>query len=191
MHADRLYADDFFVGIGDINSTFLPKVQPLAPTAPELPPPPTVASPDGPESSLLVADADDDDESDLEDESFDSESPSSPAPEPEDELAEIEKDDLLSRNVLALEEQFEERPLAKKQEELQETETAGDTTPDAGEAVAGAEPEANGTSSPAPEQKKEKPVRKALLKNDDTELIRVKQVRQITPANLTICQRLP
>jgi hypothetical protein len=29
---DFLSQDDFFVGIGDINSAFLPKIEPLAPT---------------------------------------------------------------------------------------------------------------------------------------------------------------
>ena len=33
--------DDFFVGIGDINSDFLPKIQPLAPALPPTPGKPT------------------------------------------------------------------------------------------------------------------------------------------------------
>ena len=48
-----------------------------------------------------------------------SDAPSSPSPE--DDLAELEKDEMLEQNTLALEAQFEERPLAKEQEKLQKT----------------------------------------------------------------------
>jgi hypothetical protein len=34
----KICLDDFFVGIGDINSTFLPKVQPLTAVLPQAPP---------------------------------------------------------------------------------------------------------------------------------------------------------
>ncbi|KAI0756315.1 hypothetical protein C8Q80DRAFT_1127923 [Daedaleopsis nitida] len=165
---------DFFVGIGDINSAFLPKIQPLAPV---VPPPPTTADPSGPEPTLAVADADDaddDDDDDLEEDVLGSDAP--PSPSPEDNLAELEKDEMLEQNTLALEAQYEERPLAKEQEKLQKTaEEAAEhgeekTEPGSSQSIQ------NGDAAPTPEQKKEKPIRKALLKNDDAELIRVKKI---------------
>ena len=165
-----LHIDDFFVGIGDINSAFLPKIQPLAPVIP----PPMTADPDGPEPTVAEPDAEDDDDSDLEDDLLDSEAPSSPAGE--NDLAELEKDEMLTRNTLALEAQFEERPLAKEQEKLQKT--AEEATDKTEQNPSAAEPPQNGDAPSDAEQKKEKPVRKALLKNDDTELERVKKVRR-------------
>ncbi len=96
-------------------------------------------------------------------------------------MSEAEKDEMLSQNTLALEAQVEERPLAKKQEELQETakeEAAEKAEHEASESVSAE----NGTAFPPPEQheKREKPVQKALLKNDDNELNRVQQVRLAT-----------
>ena len=125
---------------------------------------------------LAVPDAEDAEESDLEDDALDSsDSLSSPA---EEGLSEAQKDEMLSQNTLALEAQVEERPLAKKQEELQETakeEAAEKAEHEASESPPGE----NGTAPIPPEQheKKEKPVQKALLKNDDNELDRVQQVR--------------
>ncbi|KIY50645.1 hypothetical protein FISHEDRAFT_12865, partial [Fistulina hepatica ATCC 64428] len=118
---------DFFVGIGDINSAFLPKIQPL--TLAKLPnPSPIKKPPDLP-----------DDE------------PTTPE---ETEKAQQETKAMLARNTKALEAQVDERPLAKKQEQLQ---------PDkAGEAPDSVKPE--------------KLPRKALLKNDDNELVRVEKL---------------
>ncbi|KAI0360995.1 hypothetical protein OH77DRAFT_384561 [Trametes cingulata] len=202
---------DFFVGIGDINSAFLPKLEPLAPVGAgvTVPPPPITASPDAPPilASPTSADAldddpdadeeeeEDEDEDDLEEDMMEpSDAPSSPGGGAEDEsLAEIEKNEILERNTQALEAQVEERPLAKKQEELQETAAAeeqeGAATAAAPEAVA-AVPATNGESGQQqqqqqqgaeqrPKPKKERPVRKALLKNDDTELSRVKQILEL------------
>ncbi|KAI0699349.1 hypothetical protein C8T65DRAFT_581279 [Cerioporus squamosus] len=157
---------DFFVGIGDINSAFLPKLQPLAPVIPP-PPPPTTADPSGPEPTEPAPDADDDDdddESDLEEEDLLESSDNSPSNTQEDDVASLQQDEMLNQNTLALEAQFEERPLAKKQEELQH-----ETSPET------AAPQ-NGDGPHNPEHKKEKPVRKALLKNDDSELERVKKI---------------
>ncbi|KAH9897828.1 hypothetical protein C8Q73DRAFT_788059 [Cubamyces lactineus] len=171
---------DFFVGIGDINSAFLPKLEPLVPVAPP-PPPPVMADPSlvtsevEAEVELDGEDDDDDDEDDLED-VIASDSPSSPG---EDErLAEIEKNEILSRNTQALEAQVEERPLAKKQEELQETANGDSTSAD--QPATGVAPATNG-SDPSAEQKpkRERHVRKALLKNDDTELERVKKILEL------------
>ncbi|KAF8560165.1 hypothetical protein OG21DRAFT_1480001 [Imleria badia] len=124
---------DFFVGIGDINSAFLPKVEPLAPTVHT----PTLGkstTPPAPSASEVLP-------------------PSPPAlAQPEErERAEIESKAMLTQNSLALEAQVEERPLAKKQEELQD-----------------AEPTVVSTGNVKAEHPK-----KALLKNDDVELRRV------------------
>ncbi len=172
--------DDFFVGIGDINSAFLPKLEPLTPV---VPPPPVTAVATTPEAELVAdADAEDEDEDDEDLESDMVESSDSQAPPvEEDTLTDVQKNEILTRNTEALEAQVEERPLAKKQEELQETETAEE---DAAAAAAAVQPSTEaGTATnggdvpPAAEHKpKEKHVRKALLKNDDAELTRVKQV---------------
>ncbi|KAF8140463.1 hypothetical protein EV363DRAFT_1501642 [Boletus edulis] len=124
---------DFFVGIGDINSAFLPKVEPLAPTV-HTPTLDKATTPPAPSAPTEPA-------------------PSSPPlTQPEEcEDAEVESKALLTQNSLALEAQVEERPLAKKQEELQDTEHTIASTGDV---------------------KAEHP-RKALLKNDDVELRRV------------------
>ncbi|RPD82230.1 hypothetical protein L226DRAFT_556142 [Lentinus tigrinus ALCF2SS1-7] len=169
---------DFFVGIGDINSTFLPKLQPLAPVI-SPPPPPTTADPSGPEPTVSPPDADadaddDEDESDLEDDLVES-SDNSPSNTQEDDVASLEKDEMLNQNTLALEAQFEDRPLARKQEELQH-ESAEQAASENEEASSETVAPQNGDSSPAPEHKKEKHVRKALLKNDDSELERVKKI---------------
>ncbi|KIK94105.1 hypothetical protein PAXRUDRAFT_828314 [Paxillus rubicundulus Ve08.2h10] len=122
---------DFFVGIGDINSAFLPKVEPLAPTVHT----PTLGQPATPPPASTSVEP----------------SPS-PLVEPEErERAELESKALLTQNSMALEAQVEERPLAKKQEALQDA-----------------------TNAVAPiEQPKTDHPRKALLKNDDAELRRV------------------
>lgn len=75
---------------------------------------------------------------------------------------------MLSQNNRELVAQLEERPLAKKQEALQETEVKP--------------PDSNGLDVPATSNSNsnlnttassEKPTQKALLKNDDTELLRL------------------
>ncbi|KAH9937385.1 uncharacterized protein B0H18DRAFT_970322 [Fomitopsis serialis] len=77
---------------------------------------------------------------------------------------------ILKQNTAALEAQVEDRPLAKKQEELEERDTAQQTnghstvTPTNGSSPA---------QQPAP---KEKVVRKALLTNNDMELQRVQKI---------------
>ena len=118
----------------------------------------------------------DEDDEDAEDDLVEpSDAPPSPA---EEGLSETEKDEMLSQNTLALEAQVEERPLAKKQEELQET--AKEEAAEKAEHDASESPSAeNGSASTPPEQheKREKPVQKALLKNDDSELDRIQQVR--------------
>ncbi|KAJ7508560.1 hypothetical protein B0H11DRAFT_33549 [Mycena galericulata] len=124
---------DFFVGIGDINSAFLPKIEPLTPKEPpKAEPAPPSADPG------QVA-------------------PSSPAPVSPAAAAQAEltQKALLTQNTIALEAQVEERPLAKKQEEL---EGELEETPTSNEAKA---------TSHAHHRKA------ALLKNDDNELQRL------------------
>ncbi|PIL27260.1 hypothetical protein GSI_10405 [Ganoderma sinense ZZ0214-1] len=170
--------DDFFVGIGDINSAFLPKLEPLAPVVPPPPPPTTAAAVDGADPALAVPEAEDEDDEDVDEDVVESsDALSSPA---EEGLSEAEKNEMLSQNTLALEAQVEERPLAKKQEELQETakeEAAEKAEHEASESAS----EGNGTVPTLPEQheKREKPVQKALLKNDDNELDRVQQILEL------------
>lgn len=77
---------------------------------------------------------------------------------------------MVAANSLALEAQLEERPLAKKQEALLDNDACK-------------EGEKTGESSVAKAKGQDKPdeksaqVKKALLKNDDTELQRVNKVR--------------
>lgn len=89
---------------------------------------------------------------------------------------EIEKSEILKQNTMVLEAQVEERPLAKKQEALQEASAEGSQPSDA----QAADPGLNGSTGVSQEQvKKEKVAHKALLKNDDVELNRVRKVRVI------------
>ncbi|KIY69388.1 hypothetical protein CYLTODRAFT_420781 [Cylindrobasidium torrendii FP15055 ss-10] len=119
---------DFFVGIGDINSAFLPKQS--IPNSPASPPKPKQTA-------------------------------QSPTPE-ETSAAEAEQKAMITQNSIALEAQVEERPLAKAQEQLG---AEGDTNPSGGLSEA--------TTPEAPQSPGRKG--KALLKNDDTELERVRQ----------------
>jgi len=139
------------VGIGDINSSFLPpKPDPLltqpslnpSSRAPSLPPPealPTLQKNSVPDTAETLADA-------------------------EVDVAEVATAVLLSKQTEVLSAQLEQRPLAKKQEELLE----GAEKPQATVAQA-AETTHNGIGNV-----KEKSHRQALLKSDDGELERVK-----------------
>lgn len=98
--------------------------------------------------------------------------PPSDAPaltEPEErERAEEESKSMLAQNSLALEAQVEERPLAKKQEELQTVSNQSGSSTD--------QNTPSEVSSSEKMQERGAPPRKALLKNDDTELKRVGDV---------------
>ncbi|TFY82727.1 hypothetical protein EWM64_g1286 [Hericium alpestre] len=164
---------DFFVGIGDINSTFLPKVDAFSAVIP----PPAAAAPTPEKATLPVPLT----------------APSSPAdsevpspatsatslPEAADSTS-LVTTDMLARNSLALEAQVEERPLAKKQEELQEQEEFQEAIEEISEQAEGGAPKSEkakiGEAIKRPPSPKEKHVRKALLKNDDHELQRVKKL---------------
>ncbi|OCH95692.1 hypothetical protein OBBRIDRAFT_787897 [Obba rivulosa] len=163
---------DFFVGIGDINSAFLPKLQPLTPVG--LPGPSVVApatssitDPSSPSTPPVATSTSTSTPSDAPVLS-ETAAPTASSDLSANEEAEIRKNEILTQNTLALEAQVEERPLARKQEQLQEA-TEGEKPVPSGDA-------ASGPTTEPQESKKEKPVRKALLKNDDRELVRVQQI---------------
>ncbi|KAF8640572.1 hypothetical protein AX17_000234 [Amanita inopinata Kibby_2008] len=149
---------EFFVGIGDINSTFLPKLEPLTAGSsiqtPSLKPPATTS----PESTPTGESA-----------------PTEVEEVEEAEAAEAAVNAMLKQNTLALELQLEERPLAKKQAELLR---AAEESSSHGQHPPGAEQEdtkATDQSQVADdrEARKHDRERKALLKNEDHELVRV------------------
>ncbi|KIP11789.1 hypothetical protein PHLGIDRAFT_27787 [Phlebiopsis gigantea 11061_1 CR5-6] len=164
---------EFFVGIGDINSAFLPKQQSIAPVSAG------ASTPDAPLASTstdIIAETTPDSPF-----ASTSTSPSST----EEELAEIAQNEILSRNADELDAQLEERPLAKKQEELQEAEEAEEAeeaanASNSSEASADdgqADTTVNGVESPrTPSPTREKHKRKALLKNSDRELVRIQRI---------------
>ena len=88
---------------------------------------------------------------------------------------------MIARNADALEAQLEERPLAKQQEKLQEAEDATESeeaeksSSSNGGSENGDTPESQ-VASRSTTPKHERHARKALLKNDDIELARVKDV---------------
>ncbi|KAJ6547209.1 hypothetical protein B0H19DRAFT_954705 [Mycena capillaripes] len=141
---------DFFVGIGDINSAFLPKIEPLTPVTPPTPAAPEAAAP---VAAPTVEPPPSADPAQV--------TPSLPVPPSPAEAAQAELTEkaLLTQNTIALEAQVEERPLAKKQEEL---EVASDESP--------TKATVSETQTPAPKRHQRKA---ALLKNDDNELQRL------------------
>ncbi|VDC08041.1 unnamed protein product [Peniophora sp. CBMAI 1063] len=160
---------DFFVGIGDINSAFLPKADPssalLTPStsATATPTPPTTPPPPPPPSS----------------------SPES-SPEPRTPSPEVSaKDVLVAQNSAALESQIEARPLAKLQEEIDEAEgddkgveapKEADEQPQSESPVESGETQPSSDASINTENARPKRAHhKALLNNDDTELRRVQK----------------
>lgn len=165
---------DFFVGIGDINSTFLPKVEPL--TAATSPRPA-----DSEAKEILRQDAADPRKLPLELQTTSPEADPGSTTTPlsttlpvqlneEVERAQLAANAMLKQNNLALEAQLEERPLAKKQEALQEGNAVAHEHSQhnaENKPVAGAQTKLK-ESSPHKHEK-----RKALLKNDDHELERV------------------
>ncbi|KAG5642167.1 hypothetical protein DXG03_003528 [Asterophora parasitica] len=174
---------DFFVGIGDINSTFLPKLESLTPNLPPTTPPDKQAK----EAPTIVGTIENSDNFSQETIPEDA-APPPPTPlvitepgTPEDEGVDLTQNAMVTRNNLALEAQLEERPLAKKQEALSEGEAphvhhhhhhhhTKDEEKSEAEAEAEIEVKEEGRSTTP------KPERKALLKNDDFELIRISKV---------------
>jgi RNA polymerase II subunit A C-terminal domain phosphatase len=171
-YAVNVSADDFFVGIGDINSTFLPRLDSSTSAITPMSPPTSDGQSDVISGSTL--------------------SPSVPVsphngshsgllgttPTEEAVSEETLQKEMMARNSLALEAQVEERPLAKLQEELQEA-ANGELTSES-PASTSASSKSESASNPH-ESPGEKHHRKALLKNDDTELQRVKRVSRVFP----------
>jgi RNA polymerase II subunit A C-terminal domain phosphatase len=158
--------DDFFVGIGDINSTFLPKLDPSTSTVPQTSP----ATPGQQPQTVLGSTLPTSSPSPSSDDSQSSTISTSSADEEVD--TEILQKEMIARNSLALEAQVEERPLAKLQEELQEAANDQLESESPASSVSG---QSENTSKPS-ETPGEKHHRKALLKNDDVELRRIKRV---------------
>lgn len=156
--------DDFFVGIGDINSTFLPKIDPSTPAP--IPAPPAGSEFKPSPSTNVTAPAPGTSTND---------SVSSTTPSAASADATTAGDSLVLQNNAALDAQLEERPLAKAERKLQEHEK---------EEAEQSPTEADTSPSPTPESDKENKDhqkddhhhRKALLKNDDAELQRVGKV---------------
>ncbi|KAG8941759.1 Carboxy-terminal domain (CTD) phosphatase [Tulasnella sp. 419] len=151
---------DFFVGIGDINASFLPKSPDLlagngnVPKAqgPVMPESPGTTPPDALAASPLTA------------------SPTPPSTEPSLTKEEAQSVLVAQAQSKAVEAQLEERPLAKMQEAL-EAQVEGGATPSGPSLQNGNSANGNASSSSPKDTKN-----KALLRNDDNELERVWQI---------------
>ncbi|KAI0319033.1 hypothetical protein OF83DRAFT_1241216 [Amylostereum chailletii] len=152
---------DFFVGIGDINSSFLPKVDPssalMAAPSPSSGPSPTTTAPSSSTRTPTPPTS----------------APDSPASSETAVDAELSPTQMLEENSAALEAQVEERPLAKMQEQLQDDAAAAAAA--AVPPTSASEPRKDEDGENAEKPDSLKPARKALLRNDDTELVRVKR----------------
>lgn len=162
--------DDFFVGIGDINASFLPKLPDPVGTAGA---PPPKAAPSGAASGSNG--------------SSDSVAPSlaaspytaSPAPastEIDMTKGEVEAAIVAEAQSKAVTSQLEDRPLAKMQKELDKTDEDGQTQTEDGPQVNG---HSNGTKEKNGREHHHHHKGKALLSNDDWELERIWNVRAI------------
>lgn len=164
--------DDFFVGIGDINSAFLPKLEPMTPVLPQEAPKPL--KPEGEATTPTSDDSSDTIATQLTDTTLSLPSSSLSLDEElsleEVEQSEIAKIEIITRNHMALDQQVEERPLARKQEELQ-VESSAEAGPSSNDSA----PDVKEDDSPSAAPKHA--ARKALLKNDDIEFVRVQNVR--------------
>jgi RNA polymerase II subunit A-like phosphatase len=160
----------FFVGIGDINSTFLPKLDASTSTVPQMPPATAGREPQtdpGPTPSASTPGP-------LPDDSQSNTTSTSSADEAV--AAEILQKEMIARNSLALEAQVEERPLAKLQEELQEAANGQLASESPASSISG---QGENTSKPSETPGEKHHHRKALLKNDDVELQRIKRLLDI------------
>lgn len=109
-------------------------------------------------------------------------SPTLEGPDEED----VEKRTMITRNSIALEAQVEERPLARKQEELDEQDQKEETQNQSSDVAKSEEkgPEvAEVKTDVVPQPTPHKHPVKALLKNDDYELLRVRSVRYVHSLN--------
>ena len=91
--------------------------------------------------------------------------------------AEVLQKEMIARNSLALEAQVEERPLAKLQEELQE---AANGELESESPASNTSSQSENTSKPSETPGEKHHHRKALLKNDDVELRRIKRVSRVS-----------
>jgi RNA polymerase II subunit A-like phosphatase len=168
-HIAHSALDDFFVGIGDINSAFLPKLDPI------------LAGPDQKPSSTSNKAT-----------PVTSATPVSSAAAPTlttdaaKAVQDAEDDAALDKVTQVLDAQLEERPLAKKQDELADADA--DAIADAAskdgiteEPSMPCDSVENGKQLDAPPKKAPKAHKQALLKNDDYELVRVQAVRSLHP----------
>ncbi|KDR85564.1 hypothetical protein GALMADRAFT_234505 [Galerina marginata CBS 339.88] len=170
---------DFFIGIGDINSSFLPKVEPLTPTMPT--PNPSPSTPHAAKADSINGSPVPSSPSTHLGADIGIDSITTPATLPgiagEAETADAETTAMLTQNNAALDAQLEERPLAKKEKELQAHEVEilehQHAEEVAAAAVEVASPAATATNVKEPSPKPEKVHKKALLKNDDYELDRI------------------
>lgn len=101
----------------------------------------------------------------------------SASPADEEVDTEILQKEMIARNSLALEAQVEERPLAKLQEELQEA-ANGQLESESPASSTSSQSENTPKPSEIPGEKHHH--RKALLKNDDVELRRIKRVSRVS-----------
>lgn len=164
-------ADDFFVGIGDINSAFLPKLDPSTSSIPQMPSATPGRQPQTVPGATLTAPT----PSPSADDSESSETGASSADEAVD--TETLQKEMIARNSLALEAQVEERPLAKLQEELQE---AANDQLESERPASITSSQSETTSKPSDTPGERHHHRKALLKNDDVELRRIKRVSRVS-----------
>lgn len=149
MHFERRSSDDFFIGIGDINSAFLPKQQPLVPSSTPMNGTTTTIVPSQPSV------------------------PIEPAAEEEVDSTLMQ----IKEQGRMLEEQMEARLLAKEQEKLND-ETHSSNVSVAGKEDRGKSKEGEVSASQSesdPDDDDEIELR-ALLTNDDNELERVGRV---------------
>ena len=116
----------------------------------------------------------------------------SQVPSEEAERAQLVADAMLTQNSLALEAQLEERPLAKKQEELQGMDISAEGTSGEGQhSLPSGTPQIPSTVAiPAQDNnqnssKTDRVASKALLMNDDAELERIGEVRPLFHQNFT------
>lgn len=142
------FKDEFFVGIGDINSAFLPKIEPLTPTSQVSNTPDTVTTPDKPTSVDTATNLSSDEDG--------------------EDAVKLETVALLNQNNAVLDAQLEQRPLAKMQEELREHDGQEDKPEKP--AIVSTEKKIEHDSP------KRRLPKTPLLKNDDYELQRIAKV---------------
>ncbi|KIL71651.1 hypothetical protein M378DRAFT_1020729 [Amanita muscaria Koide BX008] len=159
---------DFFIGIGDINSSFLPKIEPLTAGSPAQTTACMLSLNPSITSSLVLSIANP------------SSAPTTPEPNatqtPEGaEEAEAATNAMLRENTMVLELQLEQRPLAKKQTELLRAAEHTTSTDQSQQQDQSEQKDVKAVHEGVPDQEHGHE-RKALLKNDDRELDRISKL---------------